>query len=131
LEKLIKPKFKVGNRVKKNKDYISGIVTNISDDGEYKVEYQGGGVSYINLAYQDDWELVPNKFDITTLKSFDKVLVRDYYHQCWKVSFFGYFDKFMGKFDTVRGVYIQCIPYEGNEHLLGKTDDCDNFYKTW
>lgn len=25
----------------------------------------------------------------------------------------------------------QCIPYEGNEHLLGKTDDCDEFYKTW
>jgi hypothetical protein len=27
--------------------------------------------------------------------------------------------------------YKQCIPYEGNEHLLGTTNDCDNFYKTW
>ena len=25
----------------------------------------------------------------------------------------------------------QCIPYEGNEHLLGTTDDCDDFYKNW
>ena len=22
-------------------------------------------------------------------------------------------------------------PCEGNEHLLGKTNDCDEFYKTW
>ena len=27
--------------------------------------------------------------------------------------------------------YKQCIPYEGNEHLLGTTDDCDDYYKTW
>ena len=27
--------------------------------------------------------------------------------------------------------YSQCIPYEGNEHLVGKTDDCDEYYKTW
>lgn len=27
--------------------------------------------------------------------------------------------------------YKQCIPYEGNEHLLDTTNDCDNFYKTW
>lgn len=24
-----------------------------------------------------------------------------------------------------------CIPYEGNEHLSGTTDDCDDFYKNW
>ena len=29
------------------------------------------------------------------------------------------------------GNYRRCIPYEGNEYLLGKTDDCDDFYKTW
>lgn len=23
----------------------------------------------------------------------------------------------------------QCIPYEGNEHLLGTANDCDDFYK--
>ena len=25
----------------------------------------------------------------------------------------------------------QCIPYKGNEHLLGTTNDCDEFYKNW
>ena len=24
-----------------------------------------------------------------------------------------------------------CIPYEGNEHLLGTSINCDDFYKTW
>lgn len=28
-------------------------------------------------------------------------------------------------------VYKQCIPYEGNEHLTGLVEDCDNYYKTW
>ena len=32
---------------------------------------------------------------------------------------------------TTYGVTQQCIPYEGNQHLLGKTDDCDEYYKTW
>ena len=27
--------------------------------------------------------------------------------------------------------YKECIPYEQNEHLLDKTDDCDEYYKTW
>lgn len=66
LEKLVKLKFKIGDRVKKNKDYISGIVTDIFDDS-FKVTYDGGGCSYVQFHYQDDWELVPNKFDITTL----------------------------------------------------------------
>lgn len=25
----------------------------------------------------------------------------------------------------------QCIPYEGNEHLLGSTDNCDEYYENW
>ena len=28
-------------------------------------------------------------------------------------------------------VFEQCIPYEGNEHLRGTTNDCDDYYKTW
>lgn len=28
-------------------------------------------------------------------------------------------------------VLMFCIPYEGNEHLLGTKEDCDEFYKNW
>ena len=123
------PKFKVGDKIK-HKD--SGLYCTLEG-------YSTGISAYrtsigLSLTYNDleHWELVPNKFDISTLKPFEsRVLVRDYHHQYWKVSFFGHFDKFMGKFDTVRGEYMQCIPYEGNEHLLGTSNDCDEYYKNW
>lgn len=131
LEKLIEPKFKVGDRIKETKSYISGIITDISD-GTYKVEYKSGGVAYANIKFQDDWELVPNKFDITTLKEFDKVLVRGNVGQKWIIDFFGFMDKDKGYPFVCVGHYIsQCIPYEQNKHLLNTTDDCAEYYKYW
>jgi hypothetical protein len=131
LEKL--SKFKVGDRIKKNKDYISGIITNISDDGMYKIEYQGGGVSYVNVAYQNEWELVPNKFDITTLKPFDKVLCRMDNDDIWGISLFErYAPTNPYPFFCVQDCFSQCIPYNDNtKHLLGTTDDCDEFFRNW
>lgn len=54
------------------------------------------------------------------LKPFQKVLVRGYDYTTWKPSLFGYYvedDKF--PYRCIGGSYIQCIPYEGNEELLG------------
>lgn len=77
-------------------------------------------------------KLSPSKFDITTLKPFDKVLVRDYDEQLWTADLFGYYHgKTMHPFRCVGNNTNQCVPYEGNKHLLGTTDDCDEFYKTW
>lgn len=84
------------------------------------------------IADQDDWELVSNKFDITTLKPFDKVLVRDNNIQKWTVDIFSFFDKSLTHPYSCTGHYTnQCIPYEGNEHLLGTTNNCNEYYKTW
>lgn len=134
LEKLIEPKFKVGDRVKKNKDYISGIVTDIFDDS-FKVTYKGGSCSYVQFHYQHEWELVPNKFDISTLKPFDKVLVRCNSLEKWHIQFF---EKYNTELDAkypficlCNSKYCQCIPYEGNEHLLDTINDCDEYYKNW
>lgn len=77
-------------------------------------------------------KLITNKFDIATLKPFDKVLVRDNDKQKWTVDFFSFYDKDLVYTYACVGHYVnQCIPYEGNEHLLGKTDGCDEYYKTW
>lgn len=77
-------------------------------------------------------KLTPNKFDINTLKPFEKVLVRGGVGQKWTHDFFGFMDKDKGIPFVCVGYYIiQCIPYEGNEHLLGTANDCDDFYKTW
>ena len=32
-------------------------------------------------------------------------------------------------YKIVGGCARYCIPYEGNYHLLGTTEDCDDFYK--
>lgn len=136
LEKLITPKFKVGNRVKKNKDYISGIVTDIFNDS-FKVTYEGGGCSYVQFHCQHDWELVSDKFDISSLKPFEsRVLVRDMDNHEWRGQFFSHYDRGSDRPYICIGQeglseYRFCIPYEGNEHLLGKNDSCDEFYKTW
>lgn len=54
-------------------------------------------------------------------KPFDKVLVRDCDTETWWCNLFGYIDK-DGDYVCVNGPWKQCIPYEGNEHLLGTTN---------
>lgn len=128
LEKLIKPKFKVGDKIRHKINMCKGdIITEIKD-----TNYILNDKTHMPFIFQDDYELVPNKFDITTLKPFDKVLVRDNNEQKWTVDLFSFYDKDLVYTHACVGHYVnQCIPYEDNEHLLGTTDDCDEFYKTW
>ena len=136
MEKLIIPKFKVGDRVrnKNYKDYIYDI-HDIVDKG-YRAKEINADYPIIILfgSQEDNYELVPNKFDITTLKAFEsRVLVRDTSSEKWYPAIWG--------LETVNddypyvivggGQYNCCIPYENNQHLLGTTNDCDDYYKTW
>lgn len=57
------------------------------------------------------------------LKPFDKVLVRDDNDTPWKVGLFSHIDGKM--FLCIGSIYRQCIPYKGNEHLLGTTKDVE------
>ena len=125
LEKL--PKFKVGNRITNGKTCITiGYI-----DDEYYYEVGRNIANRLFIKNQDEWNLVPNKFDITTLKPFEsRVLVRDTDHYEWEGAVFGRYDG--NTFFTIGGIdWKYCIPYEGNEHLYGTTNDCDNFFKTW
>lgn len=59
------------------------------------------------------------------IKPFDKVLVRNNDQQIWKAAFFSHCDtsRDSHNYVTIPGfAYNWCIPYEGNEHLLGTTD---------
>lgn len=132
LEKL--PKFKVGDKIiKKNGLRIPFVITGVSD--VYYWSNTENSVEVLPVADQDDWELVPNKFDVTTLQPFDKVLVRGF-GGVWGINIFGFYDgnnkecPFYCIGQTATG-WNQCVPYWKNEHLLGTTDDCDDFYKTW
>ena len=66
--------------------------------------------------------------DTPTFKPYDKVLVRDKISENWKCDFFSHYDKERKYFPymCVGDNYTCCIPYEGNEHLVGTTDELTN-----
>lgn len=139
LEKLTEPKFKVGDEIKyKYPTADTSTLTIIKveyDKNRYVVCDKPNNFAFLSFFAQDNFNFITKtKFDITTLVPFEsRVLVRDSNYGIWRVSFWGCLINTENGFnyDTIRGCYKQCIPYEQNEHLLGKTDDCDEFYKTW
>ena len=53
---------------------------------------------------------------------FEKVLVRDNERFKWKCAFYSHFEPFSNySHVTSTGTYAMCIPFEGNEHLIGTT----------
>ena len=59
-------------------------------------------------------------------KPFDKVLVRDWENDDWIPALFGYCYTVKGNthYRAVGGsIWTQCIPYEGNEHLVGTANE--------
>lgn len=57
-------------------------------------------------------------------KPFDKVLVRDSDEGNWRCAIFNHFDKGSPfPYTTTSVSWKQCIPYEGNEHLVGTSDN--------
>ena len=136
LEKLVTI-FKVGDKIKLKDAYAKKFnyfntreITDIEHshyilDNEYAMP----------LSDQYLYDLVPNKFDINTLVPFEsRVLVRDTNTEKWKSTFWGFYDidnAMNYPYECCGNSFAQCIPYEGNEHLLGTTDDCDEFFKIW
>lgn len=59
------------------------------------------------------------------LKPFDKVLVRDSESDKWRANLFGYIDK-DEYYHCVYANWAYCIPYIGNESLLGTTKDVED-----
>lgn len=139
LVKNIKPIFKVGDTIKKKDDNRLITIKSILD-GNYIITTPDlfdncNLTDKFSFEHQDEYELVKrNKFNYSTIKPFDKVLVRDGDSETWVNAFFGFYDtatseKYPFVASAVR--WAQCIPYEGNEHLLGTTDDCDEHFNIW
>ena len=85
------------------------------------------------MEYQNEYELVPNKFDPKTLQPFDKVLMTDSLSTPWFLGFFSY----IGESEEFRFVvgsshWRYCIPYNNDtKYLIGKTDEAPEFYRYW
>ena len=69
--------------------------------------------------FKDGSDIPEHKFE-----PFEKVLVRDEKTDKWTVDLYGFEEKEDGyNYQCVGGCFVYCIPYKGNEHLLGTTKD--------
>lgn len=56
-------------------------------------------------------------------KPFDKVLVRDTVLEKWRATLFSHYSGSRAyPYDTIKTYYRQCIPFEGNEYLVGTSN---------
>ena len=79
-------------------------------------------------AWDSDKKAIVDLKPKVELKPFDKVLVRDGKDEIWEPAFFfRYLSQFSGyNYQTVGGEWrVYCIPYIGNESLLGTTKDME------
>ena len=138
LEKLVEPKFKIGDKIVNSlKKYIGDlsskcIISEITDD---KYIFTDG--SYILINEQDIWKLVPDnkdKFDPKTLKPFDKVLARHGVTYAWECTWYSHFvNNTFDYYYMCAGLhYSYCIPYnDDTKYLVGTTEEVPDYYKYW
>lgn len=137
LEKL--PKFKVGDKVLWNYNTeITRTITAVEYDAKrgyvYWIVCEGCSSGWWG---ENELTPIPNKFDITTLKPFEsRVLARSDDKDRWKPAIFGGCAR--NRYNEIEYYYAlggtcwrNCIPYEENQHLLGTTNDCDEYFKNW
>lgn len=62
--------------------------------------------------------------DNKKFKPFDRVLVRNYDNEEWRANIFSHYENGdIGRYQCVSTIWRHCIPYEGNEYLLGTDKD--------
>jgi len=96
----------------------------ITDNGEIRGYDVYGNLHTANLSsfVGNTIEYRINKKPEHEFKPFEEVLVRDCYEEDWKAEHFGRVcEDGLYRYQTTSGLYMQCIPYKGNEHLLEAT----------
>ena len=116
---------------------MTSIPAFITKDGQSSSVFNGECILFPSK-HQRDWSKFERfwdkpkieKFDPKTLQPYDKVLVR--YNKCspWLPNIFGQMN------DTIccciSGSWDICIPYnEKTKYLIGKINDCPEYYKWW
>ena len=87
---------------------------------EYKPEFKNGNILKKDSPMHKKGSDKPEH----EFHPFEKVLVRDVDTDKWTVDLYGFKennDDYV--YQCVGGCCVYCIPYKGNEHLLGTTDD--------
>ena len=113
-----------------NKDYPIAVAVECTNDtlryftsdGRLNINFNGECTLFPSKENRD-WSIFKTSKKEYIFKPFDKVLVRDLENDDWRCDFFSnYTDDINYYYRTVGGCYKQCIPYEGNEHLLGTSN---------
>lgn len=118
-------KFKVGDIIT-NGTYTFKIS---SVSNEYYYEETSITVNKIRIQEQDKWKI--KKFDIHSLKPYDRVLAR-FEDGAWYPTLVSYVNSSSQVYLIDCEEDAECvIPFEGNEHLVGKYEDPDPYYVTW
>lgn len=142
LEKVNEPRFTAGNKIRKKGSIDNFYILEITSVERATYMFRDGGFQYIETVdrdyelVSDKYELVSDKFDVHTLKPFQEVLVRNTNGHAWTADFFSHVidtnPKLPITFVCAGGSCPnQCIPFKGNEYLRGKTDACNDYFKTW
>lgn len=106
---------------------VKGNIEFFTSYGRYFLDYPDAECVLFPSKDQRDWskfgtnDQVNDKETKPQLKPFDKVLVRDDNEADWKCDFFSNISN-SGYYHCINAGWKQCIPYEGNEHLLGTTN---------
>lgn len=109
------------------KQIVSLTYNENSRQDEMYVHNQKGEVQ-TQFGFEHGYDLVlevpDNEPKETQFKPFDKVLVRNDDKQEWWCAIFSHVRKTDEKYKYATNPFLwtQCIPYEGNEHLVGTTD---------
>ena len=122
------------------------IVVELSDtfyegfmaDGKFTQKYDGECMLFPSKT-QRDWSKFnapwykKEKFDPKTLQPYDKVLVKDYSDDGWKVDFYSHKDTSMTyHYRCIGETYRCCIPYnDETKHLVGTMDEAPEYYRYW
>ena len=90
------------------------------------------GAGYEWNAEKKELKKINDKFDFSRMKPFTPVLARTEDNQTWFPHFFKSYhpQNHLGEFHMIdcQHIYSQCVPFEGNEHLMGTIDQIPPFY---
>jgi len=93
-----------------------GDTFTVTKDGQHRWDFDGECTLFPSKN-QRDW----SKFKTEpTFEPFQKVLVRNSSYDNWRATLYSHYKS--RTHITVGGNFNHCIPYEGNEHLLGTSE---------
>lgn len=110
-----------GTKIDKNEKSICRLAT----EDEKKVLFKA--LANEGKAWDAEKKQIVDLKPKVEFKPFDKVLVRHQKTEEWSANIFSHTDKTVEYLDyvCVNGRWEFCIPYEGNEYLLGTTKDVE------